>query len=136
MVLAGEASVCCSSHVSVSRPELPAGQPGPRTPGSPHKVGETAHVSHLPGDLQQAGGHPAVPTQPLQKVCLRALQGALYTPQNSVHEVVLYVQRQHSLCACNTKQHTHTCFLLYDCLSCSIFIFIVLFGWGCLNVCQ
>lgn len=37
--------------------------------------GEAAHLSHLPGDVHQARGHPALPAQLVQEVCQRRLPG-------------------------------------------------------------
>lgn len=37
--------------------------------------GEAAHLPHLPGDVLQTSGDPALPTQPVPQVCQRRLPG-------------------------------------------------------------
>ncbi|XP_062324018.1 tripartite motif-containing protein 54 [Osmerus eperlanus] len=50
---------------------------GQDEPGWLHEdSAETAGVSHLSGDVHQAGGHPALPAQPLQEVCQQHLLGS------------------------------------------------------------
>lgn len=39
--------------------------------------GEAAHLPHLPGDVLQARGDPALPAQPVPQVCQRCLPGGL-----------------------------------------------------------
>lgn len=57
-------------HGPACRAELPAGRRRrSRTRGSPGNPGETADLPHLPGTVHQAGGHSALPAQPVQEVC-------------------------------------------------------------------